>query len=77
MSLLNNRNQSKHRLLFNWFMKLSHLVDSDAHAMEEPQERKSNEAKGISGKQRIHLMRKIKQPRQQRRENGLKSHLIM
>ena len=57
-------------------MKLSHFVDSDAHAMEEPQERKSNEAKGISGKQRIHLMRKIKQPRQQRRENGLKSHLI-
>ena len=49
-------------------MKLSHLIDSDAHATEEPLERKSNEAKGISGKQRIQLMRKIKQPQRQQRE---------
>ena len=45
--------------MFNWFMKLSNLVDSDIHAAEEPLERKSNEAKEISGKSRIHLMRKI------------------
>ena len=56
---LNYRYQSKHRLMFNWFMKLSHLVDWDVHETEEPLKRKSNEVKEISGKRRMQFMRKV------------------